>query len=787
MQLDQEAHGSPPGRFESAVTAIAGALDQLPAAAWATDRQLRIRFCLGRALERVGVRSSDLLGRTVDELVQDQGHASELLEAHRRALEGELRRCECSFRGRVFEVQVGPFRDEAGELAGCLAALLDVTERKAAEEASRTAARRMAEAERVAGVGSWEWDPHANRVVWTEELHRLHGLRPGEFAGTYEAFLERVHPDDRESVGRGVAQALERPGPFSFEHRTAWPDGTVRILSVRGDVLCDSEGRPVRMIGACHDITDRRKAEQARERALSLLQATLESTADGILVVDRQGKFASYNEQFATMWRIPREILLAGDDARALDYVLSQLVDPQGFLRKVQQLYGEPEAESFDVLRFGDGRVFERLSKPQRTGREIAGRVWSFRDVTERRRVEAERDRLLIAERESRLATEQAADRSTLLADASRLLASLDLEGALSGAACLLVPRFADWCVVDIAEVDGGSRRLTVGVEPGKKDLAQQLEQRPEEPIGPRSELVREIGHRSSRAVPLAVGGRKVGTLTLVLAGEERALGPEDLAMLQDLAGRTALAAENARLYRRLQEALRARDEFLSIASHELRTPLSSLYLAVQALARSEAEPRTSAGGALSSRRLLATVQRQARRLEKLIDEMLDVTRLQAGRVDLESEELDLVELAREVVARFEPEAEAAHTEVRILAREAVVGQWDRSRLDQVISNLLSNAIRYGEKKPVDVSVERWGDRAVLQVVDRGIGISPERLPYIFDRFERAVSPRHYGGLGLGLYIASRLASRMGGSLAARSELGKGSTFTVELPIARAQ
>lgn len=230
-------------------------------------------------------------------------------------------------------------------------------------------------------------------------------------------------------------------------------------------------------------------------------------------------------------------------------------------------------------------------------------------------------------------------------------------------------------------------------------------------------------------------------------------------------------------------EALRLRDEFLSVASHELKTPLTSLSLKLQSLGRSVSdEPGSSVAVTAAS---LNTMHRQVKRLSALVDDLLDVSRISTGRLKLELEPVDLPGLVREMVARFEPDAQRAGCELILTTAEPVVGNWDRLRLEQVLSNLVSNAIKYGAGKPIQVRVERAGTRARLVVCDEGIGIEPEALERIFAKFERAVSERHYGGMGLGLYVARKIVEAMSGTVRAESTPGQGATFTVELPLSR--
>jgi PAS domain S-box-containing protein len=240
---------------------------------------------------------------------------------------------------------------------------------------------------------------------------------------------------------------------------------------------------------------------------------------------------------------------------------------------------------------------------------------------------------------------------------------------------------------------------------------------------------------------------------------------------------------------KRAEEALRKaivlRDDFLSVASHELRTPLTSLKLEVANLAR--IARRESSDGAP---RVIAKVEKidsQAARLHRLIDELLDVSRIAAGRLELHMEQVDIAQVVNEVGARFSEEAVRVGCTLTVRAPVPVVGHWDRSRLDQVVTNLVSNAIKYGDCKPIDVDLGADDHRAMLVIRDRGVGIAPHDHERIFGRFERAASSRNYGGIGLGLWIVKQIIDALGGTVTVESTQGSGSTFTVELPRSRAE
>lgn len=232
------------------------------------------------------------------------------------------------------------------------------------------------------------------------------------------------------------------------------------------------------------------------------------------------------------------------------------------------------------------------------------------------------------------------------------------------------------------------------------------------------------------------------------------------------------------RLYQRAEEAILARDEFLSIASHELKTPLTALKLQLASMRRAMLKDPTLEKLAPK----LDGANQQTERLERLVDDLLDITRIRLGRLSLNREEIDLAEVVRRAVEDVQEQLQQTRTAVSIRTSGNTTAYLDPFRAEQIVGNLLSNALRYGRGKPVEISVEGEGDLVRLKVLDYGIGIPRKHQARIFERFERAASSRHFGGLGLGLYIVRQIVQAHGGSIKLDSEPGRGSLFTVELP-----
>ena len=235
---------------------------------------------------------------------------------------------------------------------------------------------------------------------------------------------------------------------------------------------------------------------------------------------------------------------------------------------------------------------------------------------------------------------------------------------------------------------------------------------------------------------------------------------------------------------RELERAVRMRDDFMSMVSHELRTPLNTLYLEAQLRQLHLSKGKLDSFSPEKLPTMIERDQRQIRNMVRLIDDMLDVTRLRRDALSIQTKPVDLAELARAVVDNLRHQAEAAGCAISLEAPDTLRGVWDEFRIEQVLTNLLTNALRYGGGKPVEMTVLQNGDNAVVSVGDQGIGISSEDHQRIFEQFERTdVSRKHAAGLGLGLYITHKIVTLHAGRIGVESTPGQGARFFVELPL----
>lgn len=398
--------------------------------------------------------------------------------------------------------------------------------------------------------------------------------------------------------------------------------------------------------------------------------------------------------------------------------------------------------------------------------------------------------------------------RSDLVAEVSLLLGTAIAEkGRHARVAELIATRFCDWCSLLASGEEGAPslraaavRTLAATEATGAQTISERFPPPPEAPeagfFGPLdpAALIQAAGGELAAAalarhgirylliLPLTARGTRTGSMVLGWR-KDPALEATDTSLAEDLAYRISTAEENHDLLQAAQKAILVRDEFLSIASHELKTPLTPLKIQVQQLSRLLQKSTLQTIDTSRLDRMLEISNRQVERLSRLIDDLLDISRISSGKLSLSLESFDLGELLQNLTGRFANQTIAAGCDLRLDVPSPFPVHWDLLRIEQVLVNLLSNATKYGAGKPVLIRATRRGDKARIEFFDSGIGVAPADHQRIFERFERAVSGTHFGGLGLGLYITRQIVEAHHGRIFVESRAGEGSCFIVEAPM----
>jgi PAS domain S-box-containing protein len=713
-------------------------------------------------------------------------------------------------------VVITALKDEAGHLRGFAKVTRDLSERRKAEENARRlfeeeTARRAAESNaREARLAQQEerrqreqlrvtlssigdavivTDTHGVVTFLNPVAQSLTGWSPQEAAGQpLERVFQIVNEETRRSVENPVSKVLREGVIVGLANHTVLitRDGRETQIDDSAAPIRGEEGTVAGVVLVFRDVTEVRRAVQARLH----LAAIVESSDDAIIGHDLDGIITSWNQGAVRMYGYSAEEMIGKP--------LSLLVPPDhldeapALLERIRR--GE-RIDHFETVRQRkDGSRFDVsvTTSPIKNGEDrIIGASKIARDISASKRNEAA---------------------LWFLAEASKLLAELlDVPSTLQKVAGLAVPHFADWCAVDLLAEDGSLQRMAVAhVDPAKVELAHELYRRfPPDPAAPlgawnvvrtgKSEhvpdiallqettkdeelrrILRDLGLRSYMAVPLTLRGRMQGVITFVAAESGRRFEPGDLRSAEDLAQRAAIAIENARLYADLKEADQRKDEFLAMLAHELRNPLAPIRNAVHLLRLPGASPETTE----QARQM---IERQTHHLVRLVDDLLDVSRIMQGKIDLRKQPVELAAVIAQAVETAQPVIDAqGHQLIVSVASEPLWLEGDAARLAQVVGNLIHNAAKFSARAGrVWLTAERQGNEAVVRVRDEGPGIGADLLPRIFDLFvqgDRSLE-RSSGGLGIGLTVVQRLVELHGGKITAHSEgPGKGSEFEVRLP-----
>lgn len=637
-------------------------------------------------------------------------------------------------------------------------------------------------------------DLNGTLTSWNRGAERIYGYSASEALGQPNAL---IIPSDRSAEEEDVVRRL-RSGQAIDHYETVRvrKDGTRIEVSLAVSAIRNREGEIIGVSKITRDISQRKQLERDAMR----LAAIVEFSDDAIVSKDLNGVITSWNRA--------AERIFGYTAAEAVGKSIRLIIPPEHQDEEdmvLAHIRSGQTVDHFETIRCRKDGVCIPISLTISPIRNDAGIVIGAskiaRDISERQKAEVE----------MRRASRQSAFLARMAATLSR---SLDYQETLKRVANLAVPDIADWCAVDVVQEDGHIAPVAVAhIDPDQIETAGLVRERYKDAnafysvpyvirtgtsaIVPeitddmivawakgdeeRIRLIRALGLMSYICVPLMARGRVLGALTLASTRPGRRYTDRDVHFAEDVASRAAMAVENALAYEQLQNANRLKDEFLATLSHELRTPLNAIL----------GYSRMLAAGIVTGEKVtgaLDTIERNATALTQLVGDILDVSRIVSGKLRLNVQPVDLSSVLQDAIATVMPAAEAKHIRLHTVI-DPLVGlvSGDPDRLRQIVWNLLSNAVKFTPRDGrVQLRLERVNSSVEIVVSDTGIGIAPDFLPHIFERFRQADSSpaRQHAGLGLGLAIVRNLVEMHGGTVHAASGVeSPGATFRVRLPL----
>lgn len=675
-----------------------------------------------------------------------------------------------------------PLRDHQGKTVGVINVAHDVTELKRAEEEGNQFFEISVDMLCIAN-----FDGYLTRI--NSAFERTLGYSKEELLS--QPILAHVLPEDLETTLSVLTKVAQGKPVEHFENRYRCKDGSIKWL----DWSSRSAGNHA--FAVARDITEKKLNQLAIEVSETRFRKLFEESPIAIEIFRPDGRLMHVNRAWQALWGIEGEAI---ETPVLKDY--NVLNNPQFIAKNIMPyikkgfsgeataippfLYDPAESGQPGRARRVDGYIYP-IKNPDGSIREV---IVTQRDISDQ------------VHSQSML---------SLLAETGELLAtSLDYQATLNRIAELSIKWLGGWCELFVTDENGILQQEAVS-HSNPEAVAFIRGFRKNHPIDPKAShgpgrvaatgrpeviqkvtdemlikstrnethlaLLRKVGMTSYIGIPLRESGKTFGILSIASTG--RLYNDQDVSLAQELANRASLALQNAKLYDDAQRAIRLRDEFISVASHELKTPLN---LQIQILNRLVERNAIADIPREKMKSLLQASSGQLQNLIGLVETLLDVSRVSSEKMVLNRKKMELARLVREIVDRFANQLEASGCTAELEVSDAAPGEWDQLRVEQIITNLLTNAMKYGAQKPIRIRVWAEEETAKLSIQDLGIGIAKEDQDRIFGRFERAASIYQFGGMGLGLYITNEIVKSHGGSIQVQSELGQGATFTVTLP-----
>jgi PAS domain S-box-containing protein len=609
-------------------------------------------------------------------------------------------------------------------------------------------------------------------IVYTNTAaEALFGYEPQELLGKNIGLLSAESDEENLRQLPGVFAELERSGVWKGEVQNLRKDGAV--ITTASQITPMSLGGERHFVCVQRDITLKKKRDQEREE----LQERYNTISERLSLAVKVGRIGIWE------WH-PGSQEVIWDEVTQRIYGYEPGTFPGTSEAYSSHLHPEERERLWAVISQALEKrtpyTFDhRIIRPDGSLRWVQGSGMAFYDE-HGRPVRVMGTVLDITDRK-----EAEEDKAFLVGVSEILSSSLDYRENFKALGEFIAGYFCDGCIVELHQPElqkyDQNHPVSNTLVTGKLVVVRGNFQK----HGPEYEReARAAGLRESIVIRLRGRESLLGAITFFnIQGTGQRFTYRHERLAEEICYRVSMALENSLLYLNSQEAIRARDEFLSIASHELKTPLQSLTLQNQIRRRQIEKGNPQVLTAETFRRTLEQDHRQLLRINRLIDDMLDITRIRANRLALHMETFDFCDLVRETVERFRPQIEAVGCELQLNICEGVEVSADSYRIEQVLVNLLTNAMKYGSGCPIRIETARQPRKVLLFVQDKGPGISSADAERIFQRFERAVSSSEVSGLGLGLYISRQIIEQHKGELLVSSEPGKGATFIVELPL----
>src|SRR5919199_728244 len=773
-------------------------VDVLPLNLFCKDLEGRIAFANQAFLATVGMSLDECLGKTVYDLypkqLADQYAADDARLIQRGEVLDIIERHKAPAADEMIDVQVlkAPLRDASGVIIGTQGIFWDITERKRAEEKLHRSEAHLAEAQKIAHIGSWEFDVTTQVITWSDEVSRIFGIDPAQPAPTYSEFIQKFHPDDQEILQNAVDAAIAQGKSYQLDLRILRPDNSLRHIGARGQVNFNSEGQVVCLFGTILDITERKQAEEALRESEERLRQVFAQAPIGIALAAPNGQLKQVNQALCQMLGYAEAELIA------LNY--AEITHPEDLVYELpyikQCCTGEISSYQLEkrYLKKNGDILFAHLScgaVRDRQEKVIYG-IGMIQDITERKQAEQELQR-------------QIQYRQLLAEIAFRIRESLQIEMILETTVTELQKLLqADRVLFYRVLPNHQGKVVAEAVVPGwpstlGRELvdhcfeAKYLKQYQQEiHVWPDVEqagfqpchlkMLRQFSIRANLIVPILLKDKLWGLLFVHQCSAPRQWNQFEVDLLRQLADQVSIALAQAELLEQAtchsQELARSNGEleqFAYVASHDLQEPLRTLASYAKLVSRRYSGQLDEKGS-----RFIQYIMEEALRMQALINDLLRYSRV--GRQAQNFAPVKCAAVFDIVVRRLE--GAIANSGANVTRDDLPTVMADETQLVQLFQNLLSNAIKYRSEEPpvVHVAAQRQEGQWLFWVRDNGIGIDPKYAERIFVIFQRLHTQDEYSGTGIGLAIAAKIVERHGGGVLGGGETREGGKIFFTIP-----